>query len=95
MRNTQLKTKVAAELRAAEASDRIVIESLPDEIRDAVREKLVKIREQQQAQLDDAPQPTIFAVASLGDPLLLTWLVRHFDPGLAASDGRTPLMAAA
>lgn len=95
MRKTQLKTKVAEELRTAETADRIVIESLPAEIREAAREKLVKIRERQQAQLDDAPEPTLFAAASLGEPLLLTELVRHFDAALAASDGRSPLMAAA
>lgn len=95
MRNTQLKTKVSAELRAAAATDATVIESLPEEIRVASREKLTKLREQQQANIDDAPPPTIVAAASLGDPRLLSELLRHFDPRLADSDGWTPLMAAA
>ncbi|RKR45959.1 ankyrin repeat protein [Paraburkholderia sp. BL17N1] len=95
MRYTQLKTKVGAELRTAEAADPTLIESLPEGTRETVREKLTTIREQQRANLDDAPQPTIFAAASLGDPRLLAELVRHFDPRLADCDGWTPLMAAA
>jgi hypothetical protein len=95
MRNTQLRIKVGAELRTAATADTAVIESLPEESREASRAKLAKIREQQQAKLDDEPQPTIFAAASLGNPVLLTELVRHFDPRLADADGWTPLMAAA
>lgn len=95
MCNTQLRTKVGAELQAAASVDTAVIEALPEESREQARATLAKIREKQQATRNDEPPPTIFAAASLADPLLLSELVRHFDPRLANSDGWTPLMAAA
>jgi ankyrin repeat protein len=94
MHNTRLTTKVKAELGIADAADAAVIESLPEERRESARERLLKIREKQRANINDAPPPTI-AAASFGDPLLLSELVRHYDPRLADADGRTALMDAA
>jgi hypothetical protein len=45
--------------------------------------------------VNDAPPPTIAAASSFGDPLLLSELVRHYDPRFAGADGSTALMDAA
>jgi uncharacterized membrane protein len=82
-------------LGVADATDAAVIACLPEERRESAQQRLIKIREKQRANINDAPRPTIAAATSLGDPLLLSELVRRYEPRLADADGRTALMDAA